>query len=769
MGILGDIAPELVNRIRMRLPRRIRVRLGDINLMCAPIGTVLGKKQRLQILGHYYEAITGAAAGEAATEAYTNCRAYWQNKRENALHICFADDAAMERDLEEQVRRCVVEGNVIPAVGEEKKIRFPGGFTFNADADLGRNNDPDGVAIVQPRNAEEKTLWDNNAVIGRIPLVATVEMQQLVTGNWVPAPGDWVHVQLVGPWYEDTSHELDDVNALRATSQHYPPMVNGVVQAATAVAAGPKLFVTNAINTNFDATDPERYNCHNTLGGKRAHPLRGSDIHTHRFDALPAAFAGMNAPEDSAHPHAVKVQTNATGEAGVLFMPARTAGDRYRLRFFLDPQSGHESDGTEATAVKCETGRWVVWKHMILSNYLQKPYPNLPAQDTIEGVQTRLSILLYDTGRIDNQDGTRTQGAVRHFQRNHAGLPHNGQWSHAATQAALDQEVFDFMNGGGTTYVTSFGPGYPDIHFDLIRNQFRAAYCDLEIEPNILDSTRREITRDEWRNAFLWARGQANTNQAAYQLQTPRDINAMFPENFETPFMFDTAHPAEYNRRRTTGVATTAIPANAPHLRYWFDAQQIVYGTGGLLDLFLRYINGRASAANPPTANLTRYSTPGITVLASMVSNRDSWRTSEPGTPWPPNNAFPNNNPFATSFASGIARSERGCAVYGGFSTYTPFIYVPDGYSCNTMHEMGHVFYLRHQFTGNSVNNVVNYMHAGWSFREDHDSVTAAAPPTIPAAPPYDRCVMGYLDCEGEFCGKCQLKLRGWDLQQMPV
>jgi hypothetical protein len=28
----------------------------------------------------------------------------------------------------------------------------------------------------------------------------------------------------------------------------------------------------------------------------------------------------------------------------------------------------------------------------------------------------------------------------------------------------------------------------------------------------------------------------------------------------------------------------------------------------------------------------------------------------------------------------------------------------------------------------------------------------------------HDRCVMGYLRMPGDFCGKCLLRLRGWDI-----
>src|SRR4029079_13721386 len=120
--------------------------------------------------------------------------------------------------------------------------------------------------------------------------------------------------------------------------------------------------------------------------------------------------------------------------------------------------------------------------------------------------------------------------------------------------------------------------------------------------------------------------------------------------------------------------------------------------------------------------------------------------------------------------ATGIATQERSCVVFGGVGTYTNWVYMPDGYTKNAMHEMGHTLYLRHGYTGNQVGGVVNWQHAGASFCEDHDSLTTVAnPAAIPPPVPYDRCVMGYLRCEGEFCGKCHLKIRGWDISQMPV
>lgn len=761
MGLIGDIAAELGNLLRLRYPRRIAVRLGDVNLLFDPVGTVLGKKQRLQALGHYYEVITGAAAGQAVTEAYTNCLAYWRAKRERVLGAAFASDAAMEADMEEQLRRCVVEGNALPAAGAERKIRFPGALTFGTTNMLGAGGSADGAALPSHRFNDEGTMWTNNTALGKIPLLVTVE--KCIHGTWQPAPNEMVHFQLIAPFYDDApahAHEQDELNALRNQSLQGPPP-------GTAVAGtGPQTYVRTASNTNFDATDPQRYNAHNSLGGKRGNALRGNAVATNIFDALPnAAFPNINAPTDSPAPrqHAVRVETNANGEAGVLFMPSRMGGDRYRMRVFLDPVAGFPSDGTEVGAVKCELGRFTVYKHILWSNYLPKPPPNFPALNSIEGVQARLAVLGYDTGLIDNIDGTRTQAAVRAFQTNNPPLPTNGQWSHVATQTALDTTVTQYISGGGVVYVNGFGPNVPAFSFAWVQAQFRSMYAELEIEPAITSAAPAPaITAAKWREAFLWARSQAQANQGSYGLSAVRNMSEMFIDNFETPYLFEIAHPRRYNRRRGAGNPAAAAANN--FRAYWRDAADTIYADNGLLELFLRYINGNASTASPPTANISVYSSPGLTVVPAMAASRLFRAPLENGQ------VSSHIGNWSGCRASGIATKERGCVVFGGVNYYANWVYMPDGYTKNAMHEMGHTLYLRHQFTGNQVAGVPNWLHQGASFREDHDSLTTVAnPATIPPPVLYDRCVMGYLACEGEFCGKCHLKIRGWDIAQLPV
>src|SRR5262249_17865713 len=151
--------------------------------------------------------------------------------------------------------------------------------------------------------------------------------------------------------------------------------------AGPAVAAGPRQFIKREIAHAFDEQDPQRYNAHESRGGKRGRAVLGS-----LFDRLPArAFPDMGAPSAAPAPraHAVCVTTNAAGEAGVLFLPARTAGDRYRMRIFPEQNA----------AVGFETGRLCVWRHVLWSTYLAKPPPRYPAAESVAGVQARLRTL----------------------------------------------------------------------------------------------------------------------------------------------------------------------------------------------------------------------------------------------------------------------------------------------------------------------------------------------------------------------------------------
>lgn len=745
----GKVAPAAKNKLVVRVQRRITVELGDLDAVFASANTVQGKKQRLQALGYYYEPLSAAAAN-TATEAYTNCLEVWRKRREAKTGRKIAKVAEIAKELSIHVREFVVDKGKLPARAGERRVRVPGGLTFNATNDLGHGGVADGTALASIRFNDENALWTANPTLGQVPLVVTV--QKKVKGKWQPANGESVHFELIPPFHDALAHEMDDVNALRNTSiRPVTPPGRGspAVAPGAAVAAGPRQFVTNEMNNSFTAADPQRYNAHTSRGGKR-----GLAVLNNIFAALPAAgFPGMNAPTASPAPrtNAVFVQTNAQGKGGVVFTPSRMGGDRYRMRIFLDPNGGLPSNGTEADAVVHETGRFVVWKHILWWNYLPKPAPSFPALNSIKGVQARLLVLGYDTGPIDGAAGPITQAAIQAFQTNNSPpLAVNGNWQDAPTRAQLNTTLTQYMNGGGPAYTFGFGPNVGPFNWVHADQQFRWMYTELELNPAIRASKPQKLQPAQHKAALRWAISQA---QAAFPAA---DLTAMFSEDYETPFLFEIRHPLHYNRVKAAAYPAFAAGGSGNYDAYWQWAAAAIYNDNALLQLVLRFIAGGGSSRSAPGPNFTRLSCPGVTMIAAISASRLFWPPAENGQ------VQITIGNFNGCQASGIATKERGASVYGGVNYYSnwSWVYAPDGFTKNTIHEFGHTLYMRHQFTG------PNYLHPG-NFREDHDASKTVNPANAGAV--YDRCLMGYLDSEGEFCGKCHLKLRGWDISQMPT
>lgn len=711
--LIGDIATDVINLFRARLqPVRLTVRLGDLDAVFADITTVHGKKQRLQALGHYYETITPANQ-DTATEAYTKCLAYWIAKRNNPADV--------DADMQAQLRNTIVHNNVLPAIGGEVNINLPGSHCYTNINQLGSAGAAASGALPSHRYTAEANYWAGNPMLGMIPLIALVEVQA-ADGSWSPLRDAWVHFQLIPPYHDDAPAELADVNALRNTSEQ------GTATASNIVAStGPNTFINAAVTHAYSATDPQGYNAHSDHGGKRGLAVLGNIAKD-----LPAAgFPNMETLAASAHDHTVKGQSNAAGEIGIAFSPSFIGGDRYRWRVFIDPVNLRPSDGTEAHAVKFETGRFCVKKHILWSALVSKPNPTFAASNTVLGIQERLWVLGYDTGPRDGLIGRRTRSGIRDFQSNHAPLPQNGSdhgsETHAATQATLDADC--------TTYLTNCGNAVGAIDYAFIRGQFSSMHCNLEIEPSAQLAT--PITAAEYQAAIQWARGQVQASPPA-GLSQRYNFNEVFDDYFNTPFLIDVKEPTFYNRSRGRGVPRVRRgPVASPYANYWVDMITAIYGTGGMLEKLFLYFSGQATLASPPNANIDCNSSPGLTVVTASRASPLMIAWNAPGTSVKPVN-------HGTADASGIGGNNRACTVFYGRGLYNNWPYQGDGFSRNTMHEMGHVLYKRHHNTSSSNAS---------GFPADHDRT--------------DHCVMGYRYCEGEFCGKCHLKLRGWDISQL--
>lgn len=99
----------------------------------------------------------------------------------------------------------------------------------------------------------------------------------------------------------------------------------------------------------------------------------------------------------------------------------------------------------------------------------------------------------------------------------------------------------------------------------------------------------------------------------------------------------------------------------------------------------------------------------------------------------------------ATLSTSGVATYRRGCYLFYGNDTYVGGM--PYDLDRNTLHEVGHCLFFPHQWTERAATGAV-----GGGVAPEHDY--------------RDYCIMSYqrnVRNEYDYCGRCNLKLRGWD------
>jgi len=243
------------------------------------------------------------------------------------------------------------------------------------------------------------------------------------------------------------------------------------------------------------------------------------------------------------------------------------------------------------------------------------------------------------------------------------------------------------------------------IHPTVMRTEYQKAFHYLEVDRRA--QTPMHMTAAAYRDAIRFAKqGLANPNNY--------DLNALIKDDINSPFLFWLDSDANYNANRAPG--TTAL--NLTLAATWNSLSALI---ADLYDRFLLYWNGGAL--------------PGVTVIRSEVGDSYSYWNH-------PNKPVYANGSSWNATTSGVAVKRRGCFVWYPNSIYQNSM--PYGLTQNTMHEMGHVLYLRHHYTGGALGS-----EAG-GFSANHDA--------------NDWCLMGYLALTtNDYCGKCLLKLRGWD------
>jgi hypothetical protein len=656
----------LFNALRVRPTYRITLRLGEIeHLFRHEPNTREGRMERLQVLGLFYFPLEHR---QAAT-AYAAC---WEWVRQQTF-IAAEDEAEADREVQRRLRDWVVEMGRLPEPAEDpanpnehrnfRKIRIPGAYAF-MDSNTPPRPNRDGRANYRfPFGADlydmETRYYRDNPVLRRIPLVARVERQMAPGAEWEPAPNVSVYFQLVRPY------DLPEFTTVGSVTQNYnrPPLRN--TRMGTAGLGPARIVDREEANSNED--DPQLNNARNVRGGERGRGnlADGSDVadvifrvqstpgfneaHTtpvaRELPHPPYPVAERVRPSGQSHRHAVKALTNDQGEAGVIFMPSRCGGDRYRIRVYIGPPT-LPSDGTDDAAVRVDTGTFVLWRSIRISRYIRQDV-GTPAASLLAQANPLPYALMSADAYLDECDVTNIDAATGAYRN--LGLP---------------EADFDRIGDNANT-------------FDGLKQQFAKAFCEIDTDSYLRGP--ETLTQDEWSAAMDQAIADGEVGRSRLSMNN-LDVRRLLCREAGSPITVGNA--VCHIPMRTAEDYNTGLPT----------AQQIALRSSGgptttwrnrIGRLFWEYL----------TPGFLRHITrnghlPGLTILQGAM-----------GCTW---QLFGSN--LGVEGNSGYALHYRGAFIWYGNAFYSPRINVspPNGdtawydFTSNCCHELGHTLNREH-------------------------------------------------------------------------
>jgi hypothetical protein len=756
---------------------------------------------------HPHTPLPGAPADPTEPELITRLKKETEN---NIVSMMYGDFPSRSGQL--HVGR-------LPRPGEFAAIRLPGGYCFNRSSEFRRpdyRHNFDKYGLGEDRHKLEDELLKANELFHAVPLVATVH-RVLPDGTTEPAKGVTVYFQLVKPddfpaneklkapplrdkemdYSKDWMWTNIDYNraGFMTSSLDYNTVIRPIargalgvppadreawidvrVNAATASVTerrklrfdvdslveralqnqapfevdnqGPEAFVKKVFEENkpTDPNDPQAGNAPAKFGGKRDISVSGEGdknngvfeikkerdgFHkTHRGDpyinytpltpaeaVTPIEETGEDGKTVKVHDHAVKAVTNENGHAGVIFRPSRCGGDRYKIRAYVAPPT-LSFDGTDPNGPVDTTGTLVVWRNLRIYRYAQWPRPasanacSDPVKRIFVRAHTFDNALPADLTAFWNNRGYAS------------GIPPVAL-SDDKNEEAIHNRT-DFLNRGNYSQVYR-----PFNHrFTGLVYEYGRAYCECIIERHAKQPDRdpRPIPQDEFRAAMAAAR---QACQDSKKVGKAIDWELLMLDD-PSPFMFCMTSAMHYNgiisgtnSDPRTGAAYAvgggAFPVAATDTLVQDDVQPIrsAVGNNGAYAL-MSHIAGDGIL-------------PGLTIVQSC--DGATWDHFHPAT----------GANEAAICTSGIAGPDRAMFLH-----YARRVYLgnfPYSATANAMHEFGHVLQRTHQrqIPGNGDIN----------FHE-----TQSVPGVKPSGT--GTCVMSYMGCYGEHCGRCSLALRGW-------
>jgi hypothetical protein len=484
------------------------------------------------------------------------------------------------------------------------------------------------------------------------------------------------------------------------------------------------------------AQDPQRSNAPAKYGGKAQHAdgIRAvldvskawegfntkrpdhQNIYAHDdYGALRRAALPLDSDPNK---HAVKCVTNDKGYAGVLFMPSRCGGDRYKLKAFVD-REWRRSNGVRDN-VEIETGTLVVWRNVRIHRHIKL---ETPSPTGYSGKMTEL--LEYPKNHLP--DHMAVGGGIPQCpsdnQKNWVAMHLDSCVRTASLLPGADPEPTHARRSRATLlqYKSSLGKDvYPmtyrpvDVSPSSFQTQLKRAYCELIPDTWVFGSSSDSPERldfTEWQRAV--GKGiEAITNS---NVTTPKTVewDKLIVHDPTSPFFFNYRSFAQYNALKS---------GLFPRLDGNTDS-----------DLFTS-IGG---ASNYMTEGAAEYLAkggvvPGLTLI--QIPRGSTWDGNALSH-------FP-------AITSGLATHSRCVYVSHTDEVYKRYM----GYSVtsNMAHEFGHVFGFDHQ-------------HDDLTRHEDSEAEQYEKTP----ADNVTVCVMSYFGSYGDYCGGCLLGLRGWDAEEV--
>ncbi len=396
-------APRIeVNTVVSPADYRITFRLGDVDLVFNnAANTAAGRKERLQVLGLLPYPLDHPDADRCFQFVWNNYIKKMFAAVDPALDAATMSDGKTDQLIKEALESFLVSNGALPAVGNFAKLRIPGDYrVLHRDFDEKFFTEPQFTLSKGNRYDVERRFCAANPALGKIPIVAKVEIRPKGGGEWRPVIGINVFFQLREP--DDLPKFADTANASEIVAGALS-WTDSVAGAALRASGGKTLKNTRpgknrkqgpagylesyALNRQNDdkflkspSADPQRRNHFWKFGGKRYLASATTRVHEKRLhkgelldnvfmmipvgtfnDKYPQAL-DIGDPERLVSPHSVIAKTNAEGEAGVVFAPSRIGGDRYKLRAFLFTKRGKK--------VKADTGTMVRWRTLRISRAL---------------------------------------------------------------------------------------------------------------------------------------------------------------------------------------------------------------------------------------------------------------------------------------------------------------------------------------------------------------------------------------------------------------